>query len=105
MTTTGAQRGEPDQGQGRCGRMSPVFLGSPPELCCVPAGHEGWHRSDQGAEWNDLRPAPGAEPGAWIAYYPDWSGMALFCDELAALRYGVEHQMQVKFVRHGEEIR
>jgi len=47
----------------------------------------------------------GPVAGAWITYYPDYSGMALFCDELNALRYAMEHSMQVKFVRHGEEIR
>jgi len=34
----------------------------------------------------------------WIAYHMDWSGFAIFETEIEALRYAVEHSMQVKAV-------
>lgn len=35
--------------------------------------------------------------GAWLAYYVDRSGMAIFGSEVEALRYAVEESMQVRF--------
>lgn len=43
--------------------------------------------------------------GAWIAYYSDWSGMAVFADELNCLRYAVEHRMDARFVPLGADLR
>jgi hypothetical protein len=43
--------------------------------------------------------------GVWCAYYSDWSGMAVFDDELAALRYAVERSMSVKHVLFGQDLR
>lgn len=34
----------------------------------------------------------------WLAYYRDWSAFAIFETEIEALRYAVEHTMQVKAV-------
>lgn len=34
------------------------------------------------------------EPTVWIAYYGDWSGFAVFDDELACLRHAVAHHME-----------
>jgi hypothetical protein len=43
---------------GRCGATGPtIVLGdgsSPPQHCCLPHGHGGWHSSDQGTEWTAL---------------------------------------------------
>lgn len=45
----------------------------------------------------------GVEGGAWVAYYSDWSGIAMFGTEIDALRYAVEHHgMSVKFFGWGE---
>lgn len=49
---------------GRCGNSAPTFIGGPPELCVLLAGHAGWHRSDQGGEWNDVRSTPTERPAA-----------------------------------------
>lgn len=35
------------------------------------------------------------EPTFWIAYHGDWSGFAIFDDELPCLRYAVDHHMAV----------
>jgi hypothetical protein len=43
--------------------------------------------------------------GAWVTYYADWSGIAIFATELEALRYAVGRTMEVKFVEFGGEIR
>lgn len=45
-----------------------------------------------------------ATQGCWVAHHPDWSSLALFHDELEALRYGVKHGMQVRTVSWGEEL-
>ena len=45
------------------------------------------------------------ERGFWLAYYLDWSGMACFDSEILALRYAVEHAMQVFFVEWGNDLR
>lgn len=31
--------------------------------------------------------------GCWVVRYGDWSGIAIFGDELTALRYALEHNM------------
>lgn len=44
-----------------------------------------------------------SEPsGFWLAYYSDWSGFAVFDNELEALRYAVEHQMRCEFHSWGQ---
>jgi hypothetical protein len=43
--------------------------------------------------------------GVWVAFHHDFSGMALFEDELAALRYASENTMTVEFIRFGYDIR
>lgn len=43
--------------------------------------------------------------GVWIARYPDCSGLAAFATEIEALRYAVEHNMEVVHVPWGEDIR
>lgn len=40
--------------------------------------------------------------GCWIAYYSDWSGIAVFGTEIEALRHAVEHSMIVQFFQWGE---
>lgn len=42
--------------------------------------------------------------GAWLAYYPDHSGLAIFGDEVEALRYAVEHSMQIIFWEYGQDV-
>jgi hypothetical protein len=46
--------------------------------------------------------AASAEGGAWICHYNDWSGIAIFGDELSALRHATEHNMVVGFCPWGE---
>lgn len=41
----------------------------------------------------------------WVAYYSDWSGIAVFSTEIEALRYAVERGMQVKGLESGDELR
>jgi hypothetical protein len=41
---------------------------------------------------------------AWIAYYDDWSGFALFAEEIEALRYAVDRCM-VAPVAFGVDLR
>jgi hypothetical protein len=50
---------------------------------------------------------PGLQPpqplsGVWLAYYTDWSGLAVFATEIEALRYAVDHTMSVAFREWGE---
>lgn len=40
----------------------------------------------------------------YVCYYHDWSGLAIFLDEVAALRYAVENHMEVGVVKQGESI-
>ena len=47
---------------------------------------------------------PETPKGAWVAYYPDLSGVAVFGAELEALRYAVSRSMLVKFLEYGQEI-
>lgn len=42
--------------------------------------------------------------GCWVAYYHDRSGAAVFKDEIDALRYAVERNMEVKLVHWGHDI-
>jgi hypothetical protein len=38
---------------GRCGDHCPTVLPTNGTIiCALPARHEGWHRSDEGTEWN-----------------------------------------------------
>lgn len=41
--------------------------------------------------------------GVWLAYYSDMSGVVPFCSEVEALRHAVQHGMQVKFARFGDD--
>lgn len=44
-------------------------------------------------------------PGCWVAFFSDWSGAAVFDDELEARRYADDNGgMNVRFVRWGEEL-
>lgn len=43
--------------------------------------------------------------GAWVAFYSDWSDVAVFADETAALREAVDRQMSVVFVPWGSSVR
>lgn len=36
---------------GRCGFSQPGVIEST-VTCCLPAGHDGWHRGDDGSEWS-----------------------------------------------------
>ena len=40
---------------GRCGDRLTTITGVniPPTFCRLPAGHDGWHMADNGAEWNN----------------------------------------------------
>lgn len=42
---------------GRCGVVSPLVLEDQDgfSTCCLPAGHDGWHRGDMGAAWGVAR--------------------------------------------------
>lgn len=55
------------QNVGRCGNRFTTTISSlpvPRGVCALPAGHAGWHRSDEGTEWNDPR-----EPGTTRVEY------------------------------------
>jgi hypothetical protein len=52
-----------------------------------------------------LRDQTAADPRLWLAYYGDFSGLAIFTDEISALRYAVEKEMKVKPVVPGEDLR
>lgn len=43
--------------------------------------------------------------GVWLAYYRDWSGMAVFRTELDALRYAVEKGMAVTPLLFGVDLK
>ena len=48
---------------------------------------------------------PVEEPrGAWVAYYSDYSGMALFGSEIEALRHAVGNSMTVAFWEFGRDL-
>ena len=40
--------------------------------------------------------------GVWLAYYHDFSGLAVFLTEIEALRHAVENSMHVKFITWGD---
>ena len=73
--------------------------------------HE-WHYDCENKGCEEVRmsklPNPDKFPetpeGAWVAYYPDLSGVAVFSSELEALRYAVSRSMLVKFLEYGKEI-
>ena len=44
------------------------------------------------------------EPGVWVAYCSDRSGVYLFATEIEALRYAVGYCMMVKFAEFGKEV-
>lgn len=43
--------------------------------------------------------------GTWVAFHHDFSGIAIFEEELAARRYAAENQMTVEFIRFGYDVR
>lgn len=45
------RQGRPDQ-VGRCGNRAPALFSETPAACCLPSGHPGWHRADDGSEWD-----------------------------------------------------
>jgi hypothetical protein len=47
-------------------------------------------------------PAPTNAGGAWVCHYEDWSGIAIFGDELSALRHAANDNMLVAFYPWGE---
>jgi hypothetical protein len=49
--------------------------------------------------------APALPGGVWLAYYSDWSGMAVFATEIEALRYAVEKSMIVSPVVYGVDLK
>ena len=44
------------------------------------------------------------ETHAWLAFYPDWSGFALFANEIECLRYAVSKTMQVALIPLGTDV-
>lgn len=42
--------------------------------------------------------------GAWLAYFHDRSGLAVFDEEVEALRYAVSNTMSVLFWRYGADL-
>jgi hypothetical protein len=39
---------------GRCGEQAPRFFADQhTTFCCLPHGHPGWHKGDDGAEWTE----------------------------------------------------
>ncbi|MCZ1075071.1 hypothetical protein [Rhodococcus sp. A5(2022)] len=53
---------DPSSEVGRCGMPMPAtsaVSGLRPPPCCLPAGHPGWHRNDDGTEWGRT---PTSEP-------------------------------------------
>lgn len=55
---------------GRCGDVTPQLFRSQllREHCALPAGHAGWHRSDEGAEWTWHGPEPPEKPGMFRSW-------------------------------------
>ena len=45
----------PDCGSvGRCGQEAPRIVGGVLTFCRLPHGHAGWHKGDDGSEWNEI---------------------------------------------------
>lgn len=42
--------------------------------------------------------------GVWVAYHSDWSGFAIFDDEMEALRHAVSNTMSVGLAKFGEDL-
>jgi hypothetical protein len=57
-----------------------------------------------GDETTHLRAETTAADGVWIAYYFDKSAVVPLASKVEAMRYGVEHHAEVKFVRWGEGV-
>lgn len=63
---------------------------------------------DISALFGDLRTEEGQQVrtgGCWIAFHSDWTCFAIFDTELDALRFAVEHSMNVEFREWGEVAR
>lgn len=56
---------------------------------------------------NDEKATGKAKAGrdVWVAYHDDWSEFACFGQELTALRYAIEHGMEVGRVPYGKPVR
>jgi hypothetical protein len=63
--------------------------------------------TERAAFWNGASLAMAAAlhrpAGVWLAYYHDRSGMAVFDQEVDALRYAVEHSTEVAFWTYGTD--
>lgn len=45
-----------NDGVGRCGDLCPQMSGAPAVFCRLRHGHTGWHKADDGSEWNISAP-------------------------------------------------
>lgn len=60
------------------------------------------------AGWEHETPthAPAPRPaGCWAAYYSDYSAVAIFGTEIAALRHAVDNAMSVLYWEFGKDLR
>lgn len=48
---------------------------------------------------------PAQEKKVWLAFYADWTAMAVFSSEITCLRYAQEHGMNVAKVPFGVDLR
>lgn len=74
VRTAGERAAGPDPSgvPGRCGHQAPAFMNQPPQLCALAHGHPGWHKGDDGSEWNDPSGVPvDAVPAAEMAELDD----------------------------------
>ncbi|WP_422744309.1 hypothetical protein ACN27B_08610 [Micromonospora sp. WMMD754] len=59
LTETADLLKEPITGNGRCGDIAPslaLIASRVRQVCCLTAGHAGWHRGDDGSEWSYGQP-------------------------------------------------
>lgn len=75
---------------------------APPRLYVGPDPDTA-HPGDFPSEITAVPPAARAE-GCWVAYHSDWSGFALFDDEVAALRHAVSNSMSIGRAEWGQEL-
>lgn len=47
---------------------------------------------------------PPRDSGVWVAYHSDWSGFAIFDNEMEALRHAVANTMSVGLAKFGEDL-
>lgn len=77
---------------------------APEELRSLAAGALAAATDMLSAGEKSASPAP-KPVFAWVAYYPDWSGVAIFRDELDAYKHAVDQHMKVVGVRDGGDPR